>query len=324
MWEIERTPQEDQAEALMWVVGAGQIGPEVEAGARTLSTYMAEEAHGRCALWWIRQGDDPLAAALVVVSPGRTAMILHSSADGGEVAVEPLGRLLGTLADETLSDRVVLLQALLSPPAHDDVQAFTAAGFTLLARLVYMRQSLRGRYLQMPAEAPKIECRHYNARRHADFASVILASYQDSLDCPRLEGLRSIEDVLSGHKASGIFRADLWTIAYCQGRPAGVVLMNENVTQNAAEIVYMGVAKPFRGKRIGGSLLVKAAQLAGSNRFGALCLAVDFRNYYAQRLYLRAGFVTAFERLAYVRARRSDADTEEGRPSRCGQSVDGK
>ena len=45
---------------------------------------------------------------------------------------------------------------------------------------------------------------------HALFAETILQTYRDSLDCPGLNGVRQIEDIIAGHKASGEFDPALW------------------------------------------------------------------------------------------------------------------
>lgn len=305
-WQIEQVHADRRDEGLAMVVGTGHAGEDVGAGVKALRLYMAEEHRARCVLWWLLDGPRPLAAALVIGSPGRTSMILHSTTDGGIIPIKALSDLLATVANETLDGNVVLTQALLWPSCRGDVEAFASAGFMLLADLIYMRQCLRGHRRTSPGGSAEVEYRSYSAETHADFAAAILASYADSLDCPALAGLRSIEDVLAGHKAAGVFREDLWTVAYWQGRLAGVVLLNENVQQNAAEIVYMGAAKPFRGRGLGQILLSKAADLALANRFSAICLAVDSGNHYARRLYTRAGFVQSFQRLAYVRVKPSN------------------
>jgi ribosomal protein S18 acetylase RimI-like enzyme len=307
MLRIERTPRSDLDQALVLVVGGGATGSDVAPGAEALRTYMDRENRDNCTFWWAREESHPLAAAMVINSRGRTAMILHSTTDAGIVAVRALSALLAAAAEEALRGGATLVQALLSPTSLGDIEAFTLAGFSMLADLIYMRLHLRGRFLPAAADPPGIEYRTYGEETRADFASAISASYEDSLDCPLLKGARDIEDIVAGHKASGVFREDLWSLAYCEGQPAGVILVNDAsglaVSRNAAEIVYMGVARPFRGRGLGAALLARAARIASTNRFSSLCLAVDSRNHYAHRLYRRAGFVRTSQRFAYVRLR---------------------
>lgn len=305
VWRVEPTTPVDVDRALALVVGAGRAGPDILAGVSALKGYLTESMPSNYRLWWACEQDQPVAAALAVQSPGRTAVILHSTTDTGLIPIEPLSDVLAAVADEILDTDTRLVQALLTAGSQSDVRAFTAAGFRRLAELIYMRQCLRGRVIKPPGDAPPLRFEPYTEATHDLFASTIQASYEDSLDCPVLEGLRDIEDVLAGHKAAGVFRPDLWTVALCQGRGAGVALVNQNASQNVAEIVYMGVAKPFRGKSVGRAVLAHAARLASADRFGAMSLAVDAGNHYARKLYENAGFVEASRRLAYIRTQRA-------------------
>ncbi len=310
-WRVEPVPAEQAESALSLIVGAGRDGGEIAAGVAALQGYLDDGVPAGHALWWARDRSHPLAAALAVRSPGRTAVLLHSTTDTGVVPIEPLADLLAAMAAWMCRRGDTLVQALLPPCSRSDIHAFERAGFWRLAELIYMRQSLRGHPPPPPADAA-VTFRHYNARTHDAFARTILASYAESLDCPSLEGLRDVEDVLAGHKAAGVFRPDLWTLALVDGRAAGVVLLNQNATQNVAEIVYMGVAKAFRGRGLGRLLLAEAAHLAAGDRFGAISLAVDAANHFARRIYENAGFVEASRRLAYVRT------AEAPRPRRPG------
>lgn len=301
MWQVGETPAEQVDKALALVVGAGRPEGQARAGARDLRDYLDSLPAGRHAVWWARAGPSPAAATVVIHSPGRTATVLHSSAAGGAVPVEALAALMRAVADHALAAGAVLVQVLLAPPADEDIRAFTQAGFVRLAELIYMRLSLRGRSVAPPAATAQLEYASYGPGTHADFAAGIVASYVESLDCPGLGGLRDVEDVLAGHKACGVFRPELWTVARQCGQLAGVILLNEHLVQPALEVVYMGVARAFRGQGVGRALLWHAMYLAQKERFPALSLAVDAENRFARRLYADVGFVETARRLAYVR-----------------------
>jgi len=286
------------------VVGAGNAGANINAGVASLRGYLADEMPGRHRLWWAAAPAGPLAAVLAVYSPGNTAVLLFSTTATGRIAPSALADLLGGLAAAILDEGQTLVQALLDTHAAEDAAAFERAGFFRLAELIFMRNNLRGGLRRREhAEAPPagMELLSYSDATDALFRRGIEASYAGSLDCPALEGLRHIEDVLAGHKAAGIFRADLWTVAAIDGEPAGVLLMNQNAMHNTAEVVYMGVSQPFRGRGLGRLLLRRAAAMAAEDRFAALTLAVDAQNHYAHRLYLDEGFAETMRKWAYVR-----------------------
>jgi GNAT superfamily N-acetyltransferase len=301
MWRVELTPAQYVDAALTRIVTGGE--PEISArlALRELRAYLASAAAGRWMLWWARNGapDSPTAtaAAVVIHSPGRTALVLHSSTARGAVSVDALAAVLSAAAQDALAQGAIMVQVLLEPSAQEDVQAFVQAGFIRQAELIYLRLSLRGR-----TPAPDgVEFLAYAPATHAAFARAIAASYAGSLDCPAMEGLRDVEDAIAAHKVAGVFRPDLWTLATIDGEPAGILLLNENLPAAALEVVYMGVAAKFRGRHLGRALLARAAAMARREQFSALCLAVDAANRYAFTLYLQEGFVETFRKLAYMR-----------------------
>ena len=74
-----------------------------------------------------------------------------------------------------------------------------------------------------------------------------MESYQQSLDCPLLNGLREIGDVIAGHQASGEFNPRFWFVLSERDMPRGVVLLNRVPRTDTAELVYFGLAPAARG-----------------------------------------------------------------------------
>jgi GNAT superfamily N-acetyltransferase len=135
---------------------------------------------------------------------------------------------------------------------------------------------------------------------------VIAGTYEESLDCPVLCGLRELSDVLASHRASGVFSPETWWIAYISGRAAGCVLVNGSGTgAEDMDLVYMGVVRDFRGRGLGRAMVRRAAGWARRHRRAALTVAVDALNVYAKAIYDRQGFRQTVRRLAYMRSARS-------------------
>lgn len=300
MWPVEPVRAEDEPRAVSLIVGAGRGGRDVDEAAASLRSYLATLGPGRHVAWWALNEGRPVAAAMLLPAPGRTGAVLHSSADLGLVPPAALAAVLRALAEQSLGLDVVLVQSLLMPHAAGDIGAYESAGYSRLAELIYMSLALRRRRPPPSAEPPGTQFVAYDQSTHAVFAQAIQATYENSLDCPALEGLRGIEDVIAGHKAAGVFRPDLWTVALCEGRPAGVILLNPSAMSNTLEVVYMGVAAAMRGRGLGRALLARAAELGRRETFDSLTLAVDSNNPYAHRLYEAAGFVETMRRLAYI------------------------
>jgi hypothetical protein len=171
------------------------------------------------------QGDDLLGLCVYVPSEGRcTAVLVPRLVEWDEALAARLIRVTSALARKRHDAR--LIQTLLAPDLPRPITAaYERAGFEPLAELAYMRRAMRpedGR----AATVADLEWRGYSFFRRGEFARAIAASYIDSLDCPRLAGLRTVGDALATHKATGIFSPKTWHVARQGGEPVGVELIN--------------------------------------------------------------------------------------------------
>src|SRR5207302_922390 len=117
------------------------------------------------------------------------------------------------------------------------------------------------------------------------FARAIADSYQSSLDCPDLNGVRDIKDVIAGHKASGEFDPAGWFVLLEAGEPRGALLLSHVPRTDAAELVYIGLVPSARGSGLGDLLMRQALWAVAAMRLARLTLAVDSRNDPALKLY---------------------------------------
>jgi len=250
-----------------------------------------------------------LRARVVAVSGGEIVGTCRYLGAAGHCAVVPAPRLLEW--DEALAARLLraaaahalrrhrarLIQAIAEPEGPGPLAAaIERAGFDRLAVLSYMRRPIRfeDKLLAPPAG---LEWRPYSIFRHGLFARSILRTYRDSLDCPKLAGLRPIDDTIATHKHTGTFSSKTWRLAMAGGDPIGAVLVNEN--QGRGDLVYLGVAPESRGRGIGRALLERGIRDTAEMGLPQMGLAVDVGNAPALRLYERSGFHEVRRRLAY-------------------------
>src|SRR5690606_2604680 len=125
----------------------------------------------------------------------------------------------------------------------------------------------------------------YSPDTHADFAATVQASYEQSLDCPALNGLRDIEDVLAGHRATGDFDPNLWTLLLEHDRPIGVSLLARLPYADSCELVYFGLVPAARGRGLGHLAMQHTLATLARTDLSRLTLAVDANNLPAYRLY---------------------------------------
>lgn len=321
-------------------------GPEIHAALRLILSSPAHRASDTdindflsfagqrhidlASLWIALRRGRMVFAALPVLSPGRTMLLLsppHVPTAELDTSAAPL---VAALA-EHFSDRgVQLAQALVDPSHSASLRLHECAGFVPLAELIYLHRDVHSGAAAWPALPPQLHWETYSSATHALFARTIAASYEQSLDCPALNGVRDIEDVLAGHKAAGEFTPALWFLLVERHAGAsaddpigrGVLLLSRSARGDALELIYLGLPPEVRGRGLGALLMQQALSAVAATGSGGLSLAVDARNGPALRLYYRHGmhrvasWIALMRNLSDVRYTTSDA-------SHCGGATAG-
>lgn len=269
--------------------------------AERFATYARDNQISLDWVWIVRDEQGrPGSSLLAVPSAGRTVMLFTSEAESEDQHVR-VRRLLDHGIDCLRSEDLHLAQSLLLVNDQAGRRAFESSDFKELAILQYMDLVLpkRTRTFDMP---DGLDIRTYDRSMRGDLIQALDHSYEDTLDCPALRGLRSTDDVVAGHQAIGRFDPGLWSIAYLDQRPVGAVLINRSTKQGQAELVYIGIGPDVRGRRWGRTLLQHGIRLAVEARVGTLSLAVDIANSPALKLYDSLGFVPTGRRRAVIRS----------------------
>lgn len=247
---------------------------------------------------------------LAVPSPGRTAMIF-ASRPTTDREVWSLAGLIDHACQQLTGLDVNLAQALLDPGDSLDGDMFRTAGFIDLAVLSYLERSVkpRGQQTQPPQWPADVTTTPFNDSMRHELLMILAQSYQDTMDCPGLQGYRRTEDILEGHRASGLFDPALWTILRVNGVAAGVLLLNPSADHRTIELVYLGLVKWARGRGLGTQLLRHGLLLLQRRRERTITLAVDEANVPAIALYQGEGFRLSLRRAALIRPLRDSPES---------------
>jgi ribosomal protein S18 acetylase RimI-like enzyme len=132
------------------------------------------------------------------------------------------------------------------------------------------------------------------------FHATLLATYEDTLDCPELNDARTAEEIVAGYRAAEDCRLERWWLAWDGQRPAGVLILTEHAASATWELSYLGLVRWARGRGLGRTLTRKA--LCAAQTAGARCmmLTLDARNQPAWRLYRAFGFEVSDRREVYL------------------------
>jgi GNAT superfamily N-acetyltransferase len=190
---------------------------------------------------------------------------------------------------------VKVAQALLPPTEAWMAAPLQRHGFQHITRLWYLRK----RVTSQGPQPVGLDCQPYLANPNL-FHETLLRSYEGTLDCPELTGVRTIGEIIEGHQAQGAFNPDLWWLARVAGRPAGVLLVAETPEWESWDVSYVGVVPEARRRGLGRALMLQALAEARRRKANHLTVAVDARNQPAQKLYEALGFEPFDEREVFL------------------------
>jgi ribosomal protein S18 acetylase RimI-like enzyme len=246
-----------------------------------------------------RDGDDLLGALVCCTVPGAGALIWPPQTQTpGLPGIEDqlIGRALHWLSCRGAR----LVQALLFPSETPLAPPLERNGLGHITSLWYLRHDLT-----LAADLLRAESRLvYQAYRHGDralFHDTLLRSYEGTLDCPEVNGVRSLEEILEAHRAQGIYHPEQWWLAREGSEPVGVLILSEMPEQAAWDVSYIGIVPEGRGRGLGQALLARAILEARTVETSQLTLAVDARNQPARNLYRRVGFEPCEAREVYLK-----------------------
>ena len=172
-------------------------------------------------------------------------------------------------------------------------------GFVHITSLWYLRHNLES--LPAPSTVvPELTYQTYRCCPHDLFHQTLLRSYEQTRDCPEVNGVRTLEEIIEGHQAQGIYDPAHWLLALQADEPVGVCLVAQVSEWQGWDLSYVGVVSEARGRGIGRELTRRTLQAARAAGATQVTLAVDTRNRPAWNLYLDLGFEVFDRREVYL------------------------
>ncbi len=257
-------------------------------GDRLVGAMLSLPAAGRVTMAWPPKGAAGLA-------PSTERDVWRSLLDRCTESARRRGsRFIQFLADE------------LSPLLDETLRE---AGYLHLTQLVYARRSIDP-CEALPLADPDVEFIPYSELDQGDLVSILEQSYRQSLDCPELTGVRTMEDVVASHQGHGTFDPRRWFLVRRKDQWIGCLLLSAGAGEKVMEISYVALLPAARGVGLGRVLTRHAIRRAQEEGFEAVVLAVDGRNTPALAMYEDEGFTPWDIREVYWRV----LDPADGRP----------
>ncbi len=282
---------------------------------RLVSNALAEADRGQIDLsgLWVakRRGGRVVGALLAQPLAGRAAAIWAPEVDASWGRTSTATSLVRTALEDLRARGFILAQALLDESAPPQGAADLAAGgMPHVTDLVYLERETKSS-VPVKTGLPPIDWKAFGPETEADFRAVLQETYEGSLDMPELEDLRSLDDVLSSHRAGGRFRPERWVVGRVHDEPraSAVLLLSDLQDRDAWEVAYLGLTPPARRRGLGRAALAHAVIMARPH-VSRIELAVDIRNFPAHQLYRRAGLTPFDHRAVHIATLGCDGEGE--------------
>ena len=292
---IQRASLDDQAAALELVYS--QLTPADRQ--RRMDELAAESPQGLVAGLWVGyRGDSMAGAVLAQVLPGKTALVSPPRISGHE-PIETALELLTPIIAQLSHDDVRLAQTLLDTEPSPDARVMTELGFHYASDLLFL-VSVEDSFPQSRAE-DSLEYLPCLPGLDGRLADIVQRTYVGSLDCPEIDGVRQLDDVLNGYRKTGVFHPERWMLVRHKGVDVGCLLLTDHPRSNQWEMIYMGLVSEARGKGFGKAIARYAQWRARQAERRRLVLAVDANNAPAISAYLAMNFVIWDRRRMFLR-----------------------
>jgi ribosomal protein S18 acetylase RimI-like enzyme len=246
-------------------------------------------------LFVARAGERVCGAILAQTLPGALGTVCPPLAPAAEVE----DSLTRAACDWLRGRGAKVAQAFASPEERHLVAPLERHGFRHVTQLVFLRREIE----QPPGRTGSCDLLAGIPPRPGErdrFAAALLATNEESLDCPELNGTRTPEELLAGFApvrgtASWQFHPDT------DGNIVGVSQVERD--DGVLTIAYLGVVPAARGRGNGGRILRRILSEAvgcGGGKVTAVEVSADVRNEPALRLYRRHDFIETDRREVFL------------------------
>jgi len=288
----------DQQEATLRLALRELEEPQFHLQVETLREAETAAIPSLVRLWAAFRDKTLIGALLVQVQPGRSALLWPPRIADGE-SRETAAQILKTALQALAQADLRMVQALLATDTGDDADILARAGFRHFSDVLYLSCPDH----EFPALEPASSLTFVPIEKAGErtFAKIVEATYEATLDCPAVSGVRNIDDVLLGYRATGTHDPDGWLVVRHRGENIGCLILADYPQHGIRELVYMGLVPAARGKGFGAEVARRALWLTAQSKRQRLVLAVDAANEPALRMYAVAGFQAWDRRSVFIR-----------------------
>ena len=252
----------------------------------------------RVRVWGAFQKGILTGSLLSQVQPGRSALLWPPRLIAGE-SRETAHRLMAVALKALDETDLRIIQTLLPTDVGEDANVLRLSGFRHFSDLLYL-VCLDRDFPAVPLDLD-VEFLAIGRDHEQRIATLVEATYVETRDCPAVNGLRTIEDVLLGYRATGKPDSQGWLLVRHRGEDVGCLITADHDQFNTRELIYMGLVPAARRQGFGTTVVRHALWQAAQAGRQRLVLAVDAANEPALRMYAAAGFQAWDRKSVFIR-----------------------
>jgi mycothiol synthase len=230
-----------------------------------------------------------LAGSLICeLLPGRAANLwpIRTAADCQGLGVEDA--LMAVAHEIVESSDAKFVQSLMPPNETEGIQALCRQGFQRATLILNMRCELPHTGHEIASNRLRMDSGSTDA---AALQRLIVSTFEQSLDCPELNGIRTPDDIYAGYRA-GTPAPSRWWLAWENTEAVGILIVADGASPRLLDLAYLGVLPGSRRRGIGREMLAHVLHIAKTSGADGMTLLVDERNQPAIQLYEQFGFRT--------------------------------
>jgi mycothiol synthase len=248
-------------------------------------------------IWVAVEANQVVGAVICLRIPGASALVWPPQAKSGTASAHVEDSLMTECCSWLRSQKVRIAQCLLEQKDELLAEPLLRYGFRKVTSLTYMRHDLS----RVPAKlSTALRYQSYREADRALFCATLEKTYEGTLDCPELNGVRTIEEIITGHISQGRHDPDRWWLAFDGAVPVAVLLLAKIPEWHGWDLSYLGVVPEARRRGFAQTLAFKAVWECRQAGQSKITLSVDQRNLPAQFLYEKIGFFAYDRRDVYL------------------------
>ncbi len=243
------------------------------------------------AFWVAREGGAIVGAMFAYLIGGRQSAVWVPRADRADIEDALVGATFAWFRE----NYVRVVQAVLDDDDCPHATALERAGMRYVTEIVFATRTMQP---SLPRGESQLVIQAVPSS-HPELATLLLRTYEGTVDLPELNGTRTAADIISAYETFWNDETPLWFLAMQAGVAVGVLCLSLQ-PDRTIELTYLGLVPEARGRGFGEEILRFALDRATTENAPTIHLSIDARNAPAFRLYRKHGFDETARRKVYL------------------------